>query len=385
MLEGMRIMMTDDKIIGWFSTKTGRHIPIKEGQTKEQALNEALKNDTKNAVKQNVNRDFKQKLNNFSKRKEEAARLNKLTAERISRHAKAVGNHVYFNDKEIPKLDISSANAPDKEFPKGDSLYSHLQKNGQLTPERAAVHRRIIEKYLGPCKPYKEGEEKLALFTGGGGASGKGKFSKNVGNFYSKDDHPAIIDPDEIKKDLAAADGTELNDKLTGYYHEESSSIAKQIYELALSNNLPCLYDGTATGIGSVLKKLALAEKFGYKTEMSFVFSDWDTVRQNSLDRFRNQGRLVPIRRLLGAHIQAYSAVLGLQDKFDSFKLYDNAGRNLRQIGASSKGKKLKISDQTSWERFKQSPQEFALSEREINRYLADADKIAAERKKAKK
>lgn len=287
-----------------------------------------------------------------------------------------------FKGQTVDKLDVSEAGKPGE-----DALADHL-KNGELSAERLEVHRQILEDAFKGHRPYAPGEEKVAMFTGGGGASGKGAFSKDIEKFYSQNKNPLVVDPDEIKKSLAIADGhvdkdgkASLNSDLTRYYHEESSALAKQIYATSLAHNYPVMYDGTATGVKSTESKISLAEKNGYKTEMRFVYSDWKTVRQNALDRQLKSGRFVPPQAIVGAHSKAHNAVIALSGKFTNIKVYDNAGRNLRLVATGSKSKSLSVIDSVSWSRFSKSEKEFTLTASEIKRFMDDAKKIDERRK----
>lgn len=365
----------------WFSLKGGKRIPVFKGDSKEDIKNRVAEatgkksNTTSKTSKTPVNsfdaqkmkkdiaenKSTAEKLNNESKYRDELAKGDKVTMS---------NGRMMFKGKEVDKIDTSEAgNAGEQSFA------DHLDKNGNLTPERAEVHRQILESYFKDHKPYAPGDEKVAMFTGGGAASGKGVFSKNIGDFYSQNKNPMIIDPDEVKKMLAKADGKTMDERLTAYYHEESSALAKQIYGTALQNNYPTLYDGTATG-GGVYKLLDAAKKAGYKTEMSFVYSDFKTVRQNSLDRFVKQKRLVPLHQLTAAHRKAYDAVQKLSGVVDSLKVYDNAGRNLRLTAEGGKGKNLNVKDNASWKRFSESSGEFTLNEKQIDDYMQDVLKL---------
>lgn len=370
-------MANKEQELQWITVR-GRHIPLGQGESKAEAIKRAFSSDA----------DKKEAT--ISKQKEEAARLNSESKYRdeISKGGKVTvkNGKMMFNGKETDPLDTSTPGKPGQ-----DSFADHM-KNGQLTPERQEVHRQIIENYFKGHQPYGPNDEKVAMFTGGGGASGKGTFTKvsdeghrNIGDFYSQDKNPLVIDADEIKKQLAKADGKVLDDSLTGYYHEESSALAKQIYSTSLQNNYPTLFDGTATGVGSALKKVDMAHKYGYKTEMNFLYSDWNTVKENSLGRYENTGRLVPLPHLTKAHRDAYDAVVAQQDKYDSFKLYDNAGRNMKLVGTSSKGTKLKILNQESWNRFSKSADEFTLSPEEISTYNKRVASITVKREEAER
>lgn len=414
---------SDRQIKGWFTTKSGKHIPIFEGETKADVVKrmQGGKSDPKSDSKKTQSTqsektqkksdssvkktDTKQTKSEAPKSKSETQQKSWKTDDIVSKKESQIkkssenikslndeekyrdtlknngkvtlkNGKMQFNGKDVQDINLAEAGTVGK-----DSLADYV-RDGKLMPERQEVHRQIIENYFKGHQPYAPGEEKVVMFTGGGGASGKGRFSKDIDAYYSQNKNPMVLDADEIKKQLAAVDGNELNDKLTGYYHEESSALVKQIYNTAIENNYPMMFDGTSTNVGSTLKKLQYAEQHGYKSEMCFIFSDWATVRQNSLDRYSKSGRLVPLMPLLKAHMMSYPAVEALQDKFDSFKLFDNAGRNLRMVGESSGKKPLKISNQASWNRFKKVPSEFEISQAEIDKYFEDVKKIKEERER---
>ena len=395
----------------WFTTKTGRHVPVYEGETKADVVKrlkeraskseqKSMKETAQKAKKKEENKAPEVKSVATSDKKESdiekaQERAKKLNAEEQHRDTLKQDNKVtrtkgkmHFKGKEVQELDTKDAGYINVTNDKGevydkvkDSLSAHLDNNGKLSSERQKVHAEIIEQYFEGHKPLAPGEEKIAYFTGGGGASGKGQFSgekgANVEKWYSQKNNPLIIDPDELKKNLAHADGKELDAWLTGYYHEESSALAKQIYATALQHGYPVMYDGTATG-GGIYKLLDSAKESGYKTEMNFLFSDWNTVRANSLARYEKTGRFVPPEQVFNAHQKAFSSVQKLKDSVDSFTLFDNAGRKMRKVAEGGTGKAFKILNQNSYDRFSKSKAEFTLSEDAIRAYMDDADKITA-------
>lgn len=400
----------------WFTTKTGRHIPVYEGETKADVVKrlkeraskseqKSMKETAQKAKKKEENKapevkKKEKKLVATSDKKESdiekaQERAKKLNAEEQHRDTLKQDNKVtrtngkmQFKGKEIQELDTNDAGYINVTNDKGevydkvkDSLSAHLGSDRKLSPERQKVHAEIIEEYFEGHKPLAPDEEKVAYFTGGGGASGKGQFSgddgKNVEKFYSENNNPLIIDPDVIKGRLAEADGKTLDAWLTGYYHEESSALAKQIYATALLHGYPVMYDGTATG-GGIFKLLEAAKDAGYSTEMNFLFSDWNTVRMNSLARYKKTGRFVPPEQVFGAHQKAFGSVQKLKDSVDNFTLFDNAGRKMRKVAEGGTGKTFKVLNQNSYDRFSKSKAEFTLSEDATNAYMDDADRITA-------
>ena len=426
----------------WFTTKTGKHIPVYEGESKADALKRALGSEkatqqtqkssaksvstsksSSNAEKKSVstvkNNDKKEtKVQKVEKKvekqpekqvqtqkkpesqpvkKKESAeerkqreiseaktRMDRINAEKSYEESLKMGNkvgikngHLTFKGKEVPDFNTTGAMS-ELDRKSTNSLADYLDEDGNLSPERLAVHRKIIEEYFGDKKPYAPGEEKKALFTGGGGASGKGFLFTNKDDWkYSSNDNPVIVDADKLKTMLNEYDfnsgrqdvSKKLTDFTTGWYHEESSALAKQIYQMCLDNNYPVMYDGTATG-RNYPKLIKQAQEHGYRTEMNFLFSDWNTVRNNSMIRYLNSDRLVPLEHQLSAHANAYDAVMRINDMFDSFSLWDNRaiGTNsktgkymykAKKIATNTKGGQLKILDDKSWNFFKNAQEEF--------------------------
>lgn len=261
--------------------------------------------------------------------------------------------------RRIPYFGLSYDRTPDYDLrdalseSKNNSVKDNL-KDGKLSKERNALYNKIIEDYFKGHNRYKPGEEKYCLFTGGGPASGKGGFVKNIDKYYSKDDNPVKIDPDEIKKLLLKADTGKdtLDPETTGYYHEESSMLAKRIFEVGIKNNYPVLFDGTATGIKSLIQKLDLASGNGYRTQMCFMTAPAGTVLDSSLSRYANTGRIVDINVMLSAHTKAQAAVPQILKLVDDVKVYSREGGNVVLMASGGKGKPISISDKRSWDIF---------------------------------
>lgn len=216
----------------------------------------------------------------------------------------------------------------------------------RLSPERRKLYRDIVKTYFKDKVPYKDGDAKLALFTGGGPASGKGAFTKNIDKFYTRDDNPVKIDADDIKNLLKQADTKDLeakvNNKDTAYYHEESSALAKWIYNIAIKLNYPVLFDGTSAGFKSVKEKVTYANKYGYKTECRFNLSKLETVLNNSITRYEKYGRLVPLEQILNSHIKIANNLENIAKLYDDCKIYDNSNHKYELIGRSVNHKDVK-------------------------------------------
>ena len=98
--------------------------------------------------------------------------------------------------REYGKADTSDA-AADIAAGEHNSLEKHLDKDGTLSPEREALHRKIIDEMLEGKVPV-EGQATMTML-GGGPASGK---SSVMSSDTSKDPHAVTIDPDAFKEKL---------------------------------------------------------------------------------------------------------------------------------------------------------------------------------------
>lgn len=156
-----------------------------------------------------------------------------------------------------------------------NSLTGHIDKDGNLSPERQKIHDEIVQKFFDDKIKY-DGTPTM-IMSGGGPASGKSFVSKNAENQFGKES-VVVVDPDEFKKMLPGfGDMAVAGDKAAGFYHEESSALAKRIYQYAADNGINVVYDGTGDGsFNSVAKKLKTAQDAGYKIKGEYVTVDVD-------------------------------------------------------------------------------------------------------------
>ena len=210
------------------------------------------------------------------------------------------------------------------------SLSKYIDKDGKLTPEREALHKQIIDDYLNG-KTGVEGQATMRML-GGGPASGKSKLDDLAGKFDEK--HHLKIDPDDIKEKLPGyKEMTTQTTEAAGYYHEESSALAKRLAEVCFSENLNVTYDGTGDGSeNSVMKKVNGARAKGYKVEAAYATVDVEEAlkrNQARYDRAVEEGkpaRLPKPEFVSECHAKVTNISLACADKFDKIELYDNNG-----------------------------------------------------------
>ena len=228
---------------------------------------------------------------------------------------------------------------------KTNSLAAYMDKDGKLTPEREAVHKKIIDDLLKDKVPV-EGQATMTML-GGGPASGK---SSVMNPDTSNDPNAVTVDPDAIKKMLPGFNEMAKKDpNAAAYYHEESSALAKRFADVAFSENYNVIYDGTGDGSnGSVQKKIDAARAKGYRVEGKYVSVDTETAVQRNQKRYDDAiargetPRLPPVDMVRATHAKCTDISIAMAGKFDHIEIWDNNGGRGQQkmiaTGGSGKG-----------------------------------------------
>ena len=232
---------------------------------------------------------------------------------------------------------------------KENSLSRYLDKDGNLTPERTALHKQIIDNYLSGKVP-EEGTATMVMM-GGGPASGKSSVIKS-GLYQLPDKNRTItIDPDDIKRYLPNyLELSKVDSTAASFYHEESSMLAKQLAHTCFSGNYNVVYDGTGDGsVKSVMKKLDGAKEQGYKVNGMYVTVNTKEALIRNKSRYDHavamgeSPRLVPDEYVIDCHKKVTQISMEVSDKFDSISLYDNNGGSgdIKLIAVGGDGVKL--------------------------------------------
>ncbi len=251
------------------------------------------------------------------------------------------------------RIDTADALREFKEDKIHNSLEAHIDENGNLSAERQALHDAIIRDFFKDKVTYKGGKPTLVM-SGGGPASGKSFIQKEANAEYGGD-ATITVDPDEIKKLLPGyRDMCLKTDKAAGYYHEESSALAKRIYQYAVDNGINVVYDGTGDGSeNSVMKKIKVAQEEGYEVRARYVSVGIQEAINRNLSRYEhavdmfNESRSDDTPRLpneeivITTHEKVSDISIAVANMFDSFELYDNngpTGSKPVKIATSTKG-----------------------------------------------
>lgn len=237
----------------------------------------------------------------------------------------------------IPAIDTGDAAAEVKNG-RHNSLEKYIDSDGNLSPERQALHAEIVSGYF-------EGKEKVdgvrtATFLGGGPASGKSSL-RDSGLIVQADDPSTVtIDPDGLKGKLPGYEEmASETDSAAAFYHEESSAVAKTLYSTALDYGCNTVYDGTGDGsVNSMRKKIKDAHDAGYKAVGEYVTVDVDeALRRNELryeaakEKYEKGLSKVPPRLpdakiVKSIHRKVTDISVECASEFDSIKIYDNNG-----------------------------------------------------------
>ena len=231
-----------------------------------------------------------------------------------------------------------------------NSLEKYMDANGNLTPERQALHKQIIDNYLAGKTPVK-GQAEMVMM-GGGPASGKSSVIKSGQADLPAEKNTVKVDPDDIKKQLPGYSDMALkDDKAASFYHEESSMLAKQLANVSFDENFNVVYDGTGDGSeGSVMKKINGARNKGYKVNAVYVTVDTDEAIVRNQERYERgvkkgeNPRKVPEDYVKDCHAKVSNISMACANQFDNIKVYDNNGPEGSKpvlIATGGNGKKL--------------------------------------------
>lgn len=247
--------------------------------------------------------------------------------------------------REYGETDTSDAVAEIKSG-KANSLSNYLDEDGNLTPERDELHKQIIDNLLAGKVPV-QGQATMTML-GGGPASGK----SSVMNPDTSDDANAVtVDPDAIKGMLPGyAEMSRETDEAAGYYHEESSALAKRFAEVAFRENYNVVYDGTGDGsVASVEKKINGARSHGYEVNAKYVTIDTEEAVRRNRARYENakakgENPRLPNEELVrDCHAKVSRISIAVASQFDSIEVWDNNGAkgSQRLIATGGNGKGL--------------------------------------------
>jgi|GEM_PF-3097330 len=192
--------------------------------------------------------------------------------------------------------------------------YKEHMKDGEYTPERQALHKKIIKHILSPekieaARPA-DGEPPTFTILGGRGGSGKSWFNGKV-----FDPSKAIVlDADEIKHMIPEYEGWNAFQ-----VHEESGHLFDALTDMAEGMRLNLVHDAT---MKTAKKAVALVKRFkdgGSRVEAHYMHLPRQEAAKRAIGRFLGPtGRFVPpdVVLLNTGNEAAFDAVKGMCDKW---------------------------------------------------------------------
>lgn len=229
-----------------------------------------------------------------------------------------------------------------------DTLEKYTRADGTLTPERAALHQRIIDGILAGHKPQ---AHPVATFFGGGPAAGKSTALK------ATPADTAHIDSDEIKAQLPEYQQMlDAGDpRAAAFVHEESSMISKAATAAAIGRRLNFTLDGTGdSDIAKLAGKVNAAKKAGYATEGKYVTVGTDEAVRRAKARAAAVGRHVPeafIRETHASVSDTYARAVK-QGLYDTTELYDTSGPVAELIASRKPGGQFTVHNPAAYRAF---------------------------------
>ncbi len=226
---------------------------------------------------------------------------------------------------------------------------------GHYTPERATLHREIVEHFLRGTKPV---AHPTATVLGGGMAAGKSTLIKieNIG-----EENTVRIAVDDIRDMLPefARDQNGNRPHNAMFSHEEASDISRELLEQAAKTKRNLVLDGLGDStIEKLARKIDLMRQTGHRVLADYVTLPIDEAvrrsdagaRDPKSDRF---GRMAPPTAIEYTHRavaqvfpKAVSAGL-----FDRARVYDSRGKSPKLI-ATVVGKHITVLDPVLWKEF---------------------------------
>jgi predicted ABC-type ATPase len=228
------------------------------------------------------------------------------------------------------------------------SLAKHTDANGKLTPERNALHEKLISDEFAEHTPV---THPVATFLGGGPAAGKTTVMRTVepNTVHSAADDLQEKFPDyQVKK--AAGDT-----RAAVWAHDEASKLADKVMKRAINAKHNFVLDGTGNSTYEKLaSKVKQARDAGYLTSAKYVTIPTDEAVRRSLSRAKESVRLVPETVLRAKHASVSDTFKKALDNelFDSAELWDNTETTPKLVGSKPIGGTWQVHDPDAWQRF---------------------------------
>lgn len=230
-----------------------------------------------------------------------------------------------------------------------DTMARFRAADGTWTPERQALHDRIVAEHFEGLTPAAGRAE--IMVTGGGPASGKGSILKNI-----EAPNHVLIDPDHIKTKIPEyQEGVRLGRlDAAAFAHEESSYLRDRVAEEVVRRRFNAVIDGTGdNGYEKLAGKIGSYRAGGARIVANYVTVDTEVAMERMLSRGRRTGRYVPEAYVRGVHANIREILPRAIEEglFDDLTIWDNNGATAIPMARVRDGV-LEILDEDAWARF---------------------------------
>jgi predicted ABC-type ATPase len=213
----------------------------------------------------------------------------------------------------------------------GGSAAPHLRRQADgsmaFTPERQALHDRIVNDTLAGKRPPPAGQQPVYHIMGGGPASGKTSLLDTPEGAAMRDPDVALIGLDDLRAELPGYQAALKTPAGPSGFHEEAAYLTARTTTAAAERGLSLTLDTTGDSSTSVLRGRVLAAKrAGYRVEGHYVTIPIDTAIERAEARGRKIGRFVPTAGLTVLHAHVSRSLPAVTRDFDAVDLYDNRG-----------------------------------------------------------
>ena len=209
-------------------------------------------------------------------------------------------------------------------------MYAHI---GQYSAERIRIQEAIMEQLMAGLSPAPD--QPQVIFLGGGSGSGKTSISKLLLQSFQENNESVIhVDSDRIKAMLPEHASFMKEDPNTAAYrlHEESSDMAKALFERCLKSRYHILLDGTLKNADSVVNQIRVARENGYGVSLVIADVPLEEALQRAEKRFLIEGRRVPEAIIRESHEKIPVTFDRIHKEVDSCYLYDTSARHPTQF-----------------------------------------------------
>lgn len=164
----------------------------------------------------------------------------------------------------------------------------HKQADGTYTPERAALHRKIVADIFTPDEIKRAtpapGEAPTLTMLGGRGGSGKSWLTQQ-GNGPVDATKSILLDSDKLKYALGSK-GWDAS-----LHHEEATDVLAMADAAATKLGVNIIHDATMKSESTALMRMAEYEAAGYEVEGFYMYASPETAADRALSRYAKNGK----------------------------------------------------------------------------------------------